>query len=341
MIELSDVQISGQGAWDLPRAEKMQPGTLFITQDGLSSRHIRYDTLSSDIKNRILSMIHVGSMAYMEPWQYSRIGHDHAGEYTGVSAFTQPVYGPGKDELVALLSVGDLSVENPTSSKMTKLSVYCPTVHPYVKEPAYGTIRFMYASSVPPNSSNQISSPDFDGWVYPDGQNYNIIPDQFKKGKNPFVTNEEDNPFIDGNKLKVPKLDRFIKANPFIEQTGSSGIIKICDFSDKPRNTAVAPHSHIIHNFQLNLTMQVDPNGSNLKLGTKTRTYDKYCVCAGGPGDIQQQVIHTDVTIKSGGVTIGLNPQGNDNPLVEPSHHSVVAMVYVGGRLKPYEKVYL
>lgn len=187
----------------------------------------------------------------------------------------EAMYGPSQGKLVATLSVGRKGVENPRTSDITTFTVYCPTVIPRVKEPAYGTLRFMYAASADVNA-DYIASDEFDGWIYPDGKQYTINPDQFNPDKNPFVTNEGTNPFITGNKLTAPKLDRFIKANPFVSVAASGGLKK-CEFKNVEHYTALASHSHVITNLSMDLTMGIDISNSSFIVGSDYNIHDDRC----------------------------------------------------------------
>lgn len=242
----------------------------------------------------------------------------------------------GQDWHVANLSVGNKGIENPGKSELTEISVYCPKSIPFAKEPAYGTLRFMYAASVDVND-DYIASDSFDGWIYPNGETYNIDPNQFNGRTNPFVTNEGSNPFISGNRLMAPTFDKFIKANPFIEST-------ICRFEELPHHTAVAPHQHSVNDLSIRLRLGVDISKTSLAIGSKANIYNKNCTHWGGKkGHLTPtwKKAPASVTISGGGLKLSTQPTGeNPPPEVKPSRQKVAVMIYVGGRKKEYERIY-
>lgn len=107
---LTTVDIHGKRSRDLSVQTKIDPETLFAVHGGSVTYKSDYGSLSSDIRDRAVDMIHVGSMAYAETWQYSRIDHDHS-NYTNAQAET--LYGPAgtATQKIGTLSVGDVAVE--------------------------------------------------------------------------------------------------------------------------------------------------------------------------------------------------------------------------------------
>lgn len=255
------------------------------------------------------------------------------------------MYGPTQGMPVASLSVGRRAVENPKAPDVTTFTVYCPTAAQRVKEPAYGTLRFMYAASAEVDA-DYISSDEFDGWIYPDGQQYTIDPDQFDPSKNPFVTNDGANPFISGNKLIAPMLNRFIKANPFASMAAASDGLKRCEFKEVGHHTAIASHSHAINDMALDFTMGIDISKSEFVVGGRYDfgKYNARCTHWGSRSKgITWKTVPATITIAGNtGINIGLqDSSGDDNPETVPSHGIVAVMVYVGGRRKEYNKIYV
>lgn len=138
-------RLSGWRASDLREAGGINPNTLFAAYRDGQTYGQAYCDISSGIKTDSIGLMQVGTMAYMDAWQYSLSSHTHVGQYTYMSA--APTYGPGEGVQVATLFVGEKGVERPETSSVQVLSVYCPVVRPRVKEPAYGTLRFMYVAS--------------------------------------------------------------------------------------------------------------------------------------------------------------------------------------------------
>jgi len=332
--------LSGWRAEDLPESDGIDFNTLFAAHRDGRTYGQAYGEISSAVKADSAGLMNVGTMAYMDAWQYSPASHAHVGQYTYVTA--NAVYGPGQGVQVAALSVGQRRVENPGAGDVATLTVYCPIAVPKVKEPPYGALRFMYAASAEIDAA-YIASDEFDGWIYPDGKQYAVNPDQFSPDKNPFVTNEGKNPFVNGSTLTAPKLDRFIKANPFFEAAG--GPAK-CKFEDVPRHTALASHSHGISNLKLALTMGLDVNQSVFTTGDKYDYYDENCTHWGKAklGEDDWKEVKAEITIAGNtGINIGLAEcaEGSNNPQAVPRHDLVAVMVYVGGRRKEYKKIYV
>ena len=79
---------------------------------------------------------------------------------------------------VGTLSVSNTCVEGFKTGQYQVINIYCPAIqHPVPQEPAYGTLRFMYSSKdIPVINDDYIASDNFDGWVFPNGSTYTIMP---------------------------------------------------------------------------------------------------------------------------------------------------------------------
>lgn len=277
-IDLSDTRLHGSRSRDLERQDRIDADTLFAVHRGANTKHSTYDDLSSTAAVSALALMKVGTMAFEEKWEYSLSSHDH-GNYTSVSAWTLYKTGTATTPIVGTLSVGDVCVEGLKRGQCTVMSVYVPAIdNPIPEEPAYGTLRFMYSTkSRPAADSNYISSADFDGWVYPDGSQPAIVPSQFTKAGNRFVT-RDSNPFVDGGKLKLPDLrGQFFKLNPFTEREAAGGSSR-CVFAARASHNAVPSHTHPISKLSATVTLTADMNRSSFKIcsGASGTPIEKY-----------------------------------------------------------------
>jgi hypothetical protein len=76
---------------------------------------------------------------------------------------------------IGTISVGNIGAEDLKFDNYSIINIYCPVIEYYIpKEPAYGTLRFMYSQLNMPINEEYINSDNFDGWVYPDGSEYII-----------------------------------------------------------------------------------------------------------------------------------------------------------------------
>ena len=344
-IKLSDTQLRGYRSQDLELQRKIDQDTLFAVHHGLSSWHSSYGTVSSDVKISALAMMKVGSMAFEETWEYSPSAHSH-GNYTDVSVQTR--YGSAADG--STIKVGTLSVSNTCAEGFKTgqyqiINIYCPVIqHPVPQEPAYGTLRFMYSSmDIPVINAAYIGSTNFDGWVFPDGSSYTITPSQFTKAGNPFVT-YDSNPFIAGDTLRVPDLrDQFLKLNPFTYQEDVSGGAKRCRFAAVASHSAVPRHSHPIDGLNAKITLTPSLSESSFKSATGYSDHDDRYAHHGTGNPVAGSPFEYNTKINFNSTQINLKTRDASQSPIDnyPNHWALPVMIYVGGRRKEYEKVYL
>lgn len=346
-IQLEDTQIHGCRPSDLPIQDNVDKTTLFAIQKDLSTYHTNYNDLSSDIKLSALNLINTGSMAFAEKWQYSAINHYHT-NYSNVTVSVS--YDQNNTLKIGTISVGNTGAEDLKFDNYSIIDIYCPVIEYYIpKEPAYGTLRFMYSQlNMPEINEEYINSDNFDGWVYPDGSEYIIKNlDQFKqynvisKTGNKFVTNLGNNPFINSNKLKVPDLrDQFFKLNPFINYNNLGSSKRQCKFLNFQSHVAIPEHKHNIENINAVVKLKVDSSNCDFKLAPTFSMYDKNSVHYGkGSGEI----VRYTADIKLNTCVLRLNTKNNiiyETPSSYPNHQSLPVMIYVGGRRKEYNKIY-
>lgn len=284
----------------------------------------------------------VGTMAFADTWEYSPSAHDHdCYTYTEIV----PEFGPG-DQMrrIATLSVGERCFDGLEPGHFDTVEIYCPEVRVRIpEEPPYGVLRFMYSrKGMPRMDSAYISSSEFDGWIYPDGSSYAVDPAQFAYGSNPFVT-RGSNPFVRDGVLRAPDLrGRFISFNPFTDRAAEGEDLMRCAFEGREGHVAVPEHSHPITEFSAQLSLELNMSKSAISCTDDYNKYGRQTFHWGKTGSKpdKDRTYQAALSFKSGAVDINTRYTGGDGAVSEPSHWAMPVMVYVGGRLKAYEKTY-
>lgn len=201
-----------------------------------TSNHLTYNTLSSNIHKHYLrtygeeGLLVFGSMAYELSEDWSKIVHHH--NYTSVivkSNYDNQV----SNELFATVYI---SADNNVKTQI-------PLYHPKLK-PSYqiGELKFVAWPRLKPIDTDNIS-PDFDGWVYPDGRL--LSKSRFSKAYNYFLNSYGDET---DTHFRIPDIHQFIKApayssdaNRLITQQNQTNVLK--------------NHYHNINNVHFNQTL--------------------------------------------------------------------------------------
>lgn len=340
-MELSDVALGGYRSLDLQEQKQIGADTLFAAHRELSARRLDYGSLSADVRPRALSAMHVGTMAFADTWEYSTSSHGHdCYTYAAVSAG----FGPGESMIkLATISAGDMYVDGLQPGKCRIIDVYCPEVRVSVpEEPHYGTLRFAYRQDSVHIDQSYISSDQFDGWVYPDGSTWTVDPAQFRLGSNPFVT-RASNPFVKDGVLSAPDLrGLFISFNPFTERERDGENYARCAFGEREGHVAVPEHDHLITDFSAHVQLEFDKERSAISV---TNDYNKYGVNTlhwgiTGQKPDQDLPYTAQLSFKSHTFSLSTDYAGDASAWSEPSHWAMPVMVYVGGRLKDYDRKY-
>lgn len=198
---------------ELGRETEIEENTRFlvtrfdkVSKEIVESYGLAYPVLSSQIFEEVKKRIHVGTMAYQEKDDYSKITHTH--DYSHVDA--EVFYGPDSSRngmSHKMVDLGTIEISNYNSLKSIHICV------PYIKfqkpkDYRVGELKFIYISSdmIDSELDQRGYSPSY-GWVIPDGSTYSRdeYPEAYEL-------------YGDGNSstFRVPVVDGFFRLNPGI-----------------------------------------------------------------------------------------------------------------------------
>lgn len=168
------------------------------------------EQLAENIKDGVLEKLNLKSMAYEDKYAYSPVRHIH--DYSKVYIDSFNTYGLTKD--VKKEETGELSILarieiNGQKTNINALGAFNPD--PPVVD--IGTLMFVAYKTL---SSIDTNSPDFDGYVYPDGRSLKKedFPDAYQCfGDTYKLTSDPDDEF------RIPILSDFICLNPMTTTT--------------------------------------------------------------------------------------------------------------------------
>lgn len=323
LVEELRARITGKRLCELKRTGETRPKDLFLVsqldvgQEQYVSRAIDYGQVVSCLADDFEGSLGLGTMAYEEKWEYSKVDHQHEGRYTKV-AVTEAC--PSGESLCCLAVV---SVGLPGAEALDGCSQYrlmCPNIQmPDPPEPEIGTLRFVYARSAMAAVAD-INADDFDGWVYPDGSTYQVDDTQrFSKALAVFGSGR--------NAITVPDVGGFFKA------VGSS----VSSFARVPARYGVAKHSHQVDSVRLSGDLKVKDGFKFDTYTNKTEGVQK--------GMFVNQVHWGAATETPGVADIGFNIdlsqvqfqglscqyEGQESGSYAPKHVTMPVMIYVGG----------
>ena len=216
-VDFFEHLLSGKIFDQLQEANSVFSEDLFLLdRNGDQSKSVSYRALSSSVADRALAEFDIRTMAHKETWEYAKAGHDHDGQYVSVAV---SALSPASGVCVAVISAG-----------ADVVPVYAPPVYfDDTPEPDVGTLKFVCSKSgFRRIDGAYIESPDFDGWVYPDGTTfYPSSPDRFEKAMAVYGN-------ASGTGFSVPDIRCFVKA----------ASAPVDGFDVKPQTLGVAPHRH-------------------------------------------------------------------------------------------------
>lgn len=137
---------------------------------------------------------------------------------------------------------------------------------------------------------------------------------------------------------------RFFKLNPFTEKEPADGASK-CAFKAVASHSALPSHTHPISKLDAEVELSADMDKSSFKIcsGCSGTPIEKYGHNGKGP-ELVGSPFKIKANINIGAVQLALQTKENENSgSIEnwPDHLAMPVMIYVGGRKKEYEKVYL
>ena len=176
--------------------------------------HTKYQSKCIDARSlmqyctkSIVESIHFGTMSSETSGAYSLIDHNHDNLYNKCevdSGYLLPMDDPTTPK--NWLSIGNIFVDGDLST----LFIDKDWVELYINvplsavEPKAGTLKFMAKDTIVADSSIDVTKSDFDGWVYPRGQQYRL--NAFR------LSNDIEKMFsVSDGKFTVPCISNFIK----------------------------------------------------------------------------------------------------------------------------------
>lgn len=162
----------------------------------------------------------------MQTNEYSRKNHGH--DYSNIRVYARsPEFMSQFATDGTVSSIVELSVTNGT---VEPIKIYCPKQQvSFRRRRTIGELKFLALNSLEPVD---IDSPNFDGWVYPDGKEY--PKNRFENAWRVFNTDPQSTTF------RVPTLSTFIKPNPFPYNANSLSVVPA-------EAIGIPPHTHTIN----------------------------------------------------------------------------------------------
>lgn len=184
------------------------------------SKKVSFGSFVDSINATVSANLMVSSMAFEDKDDYARKNHGHE-EYSHVRVYLRE-----EDPSKTYTDVATMAVSD-ADGKMKDYTVKAPVqnAEKLFDNPRIGELKFL---AVPSLKAIDIDSENFDGWVYPDGS-------QFQKSRFPeawemFKENDSSTTF------QVPNLTAFFKPNPDPTSVGT--------FKTEGKTQGIPAHSH-------------------------------------------------------------------------------------------------
>ena len=201
-----------------------------ILSSQYASRKLEYDSLSSQLFSGLCGEFGFGSMAQENSSSYSL--HNHSHNYTRLSVETMPLVDPASSLGVVTVRVGD----GQTVVSMPKPSIKTQKLY-------IGQLKFFIAKTLKPIDCN---SPDFDGWVYPDGRA--LSKEKFRKAFEFFGIDYGGT--SESTTFNIPCLTSFMKViQPTVANKNQSLV------AGEAASEVLADHIHNIDDVQVKGTL--------------------------------------------------------------------------------------
>lgn len=142
---------------------------------------------------------------------------------------------------------GDDGDENPNIGNMQSCDIRIPHIRYDYDETEIGTLRFMYSKSrsFPVINDDYLNSPDFDGWVYPDGTIFNVVDvERFSKALSCYGISETS--------FQVPNLSGFFKCTGY----------PLSNFQEHEQFYPITRHTHDMSGFKIDARFDIDGSTS-------------------------------------------------------------------------------
>jgi hypothetical protein len=314
--------LNGRRISELERRKQADDGDFLVISRNYNpkkeahfSKKVSFGSFVDSVNATVSANLMVSSMAFEDKDDYARKNHGHE-EYSNVR-----VYLRDEDPSLTYLDVATLTVSD-ADGEIKDYVVKSPvqSVEKLIEKPRIGELKFL---AVPSLGNIDIDSENFDGWVYPDGSEFQ--KSRFLEAWEMFKESDSSTTF------RVPNLSAFFKPNPEPTQVGTT--------RTEGKTEGIPAHTHGIRkdsfeelDVKLDVSTQipVTPNddetgGSNsIHSGSKQMnnsylTQDQYELVVGS----------INITSATGELQVQ-----SDSSETYPNHNLIPVMIYIGGAKK-------
>lgn len=270
-----------------------------------NSRFIKSGNLLSNLLDELIDYCGFGTMLHEESDDYSLSNHNHISDYNRLSIIYSGQYETCDD--YQMINIGNYRIDGQISSiyfKKQKLII------PDYALPEIGDLKFVGLKTL---KSIDINASDFDGWVYPDGREFD--KEKWKQAYEKFKDNH------------VPILTDFIKPS-----------VTISEIENVPEKKVLKSHSHTL-NGEIDGKISVDFElsvGSTGGGGMLFHGYSKE-----DPGTSEEKYTILDnlsciINIKDFGQDIQIKnyPENESSNETYPTFNYCPVMIYIGKGLE-------
>ena len=273
-----------------------------ILSSQYASRKLEYDSLSSQLFSGLCGEFGFGSMAQENSSSYSL--HNHSHNYTRLSVETMPLVDPASSLGVVTVRVGD----GQTVVSMPKPSIKTQKLY-------IGQLKFFIAKTLKPIDCN---SPDFDGWVYPDGRA--LSKEKFRKAFEFFGIDYGGT--SESTTFNIPCLTSFMKViQPTVANKNQSLV------AGEAASEVLADHIHNIDDVQVKGTLS-----PTIKF-TNVGNFDKGTACHGIHRKVNTSYTY-DLYVIASNLRIVGGSQTTDSTSIQktthPSYNYLPVVMYIG-----------
>ena len=355
----------GKHICELEDASKMfQNDLLLVSQlSGRSwtSRKTTFARLKTQLLADLVAGLKLGSMAYEDKFSWALTSHNHNTSYNLVEWHPNPDYRPNTSEeasRTSCLAVIHLSTEqlettdiysNPSQSniKIEHLSVNVPKIEsPLPPEPLVGTLRFISTRclqdlidanalnvedgqvNVNPYDGNGKIRDDFDGWVFPNGQQFQNKSSQLSDAAFVFAGDYNATSFT------VPTLTSFFQAGYSVAGYTIAEI---------PQTIGLANHQHETSEIQLKCNIKFNSSKTQISSTSGcggTKYVHQGNKTSGASSTVQGADVDTPVKFKDTITGLHTDSAGTGSKEYWPKHNLIPVMVYIGGVTRDYYEHY-
>lgn len=349
-------QPSGKHICELEDASKMFHNDLFLvsqlssgSNQNWTSRKATFAHLKTQLLADLVAGLKLGSMAYEDKYSWALTSHNHDAEYSKVEWHPNSEYQVADVSCLAVIHISTETLtavdiySNPKDGAVSAyhLSVNFPIIQsPLPPEPLIGTLRFISTRclqdlidanalnvedeqvNVNPYDDNDKIRVDFDGWVFPNGQQFQNKDNQLSDAAYVFAGDSHAQAFT------VPTLTSFFQAGHAADGYTIAEI---------PQTIGLASHQHSTSEIQLecDISFNADKTQISSTEGCGGTNYVHQGNSAGTPSVQSAQI---DLPVKFNDTIRGLktNTVGTGSKEYWPKHNLIPVMIYIGGVLREH-----